>query len=72
MSERESLSAFRDSGYGTLFRNVAASIEESDPDAAQAVARAAVSVEQLAVEHSALRRYVSATRAGRRWIERNL
>ena len=43
MSERES-------GYGLLLRTVAASIEGSDPDAAQALLRASVDVEEFIVQ----------------------
>lgn len=38
-----------ESGYGILFRNVAASIEDSDPNAAQALYRAANDVEDMIV-----------------------
>jgi hypothetical protein len=67
-----SLFLSRDSGYGTLLRNVAASIETSDPDAAQALLRASVTVEELVVECALLRRYVSATKAGRAWLARQV
>jgi len=43
----ESLFDVRESGYGLLLRTVASTLEECDPDAAQALHRAAVDVEQM-------------------------
>jgi hypothetical protein len=80
MSGRGSLlpdaQTFRDSGYGTLLRNVAASIKQADPDAAQAVLRASVDVEETISELLRLRETVERVKAsevvelyGLRWAK---
>jgi hypothetical protein len=62
----------RESGYGLLLRTVAASLEESDPDAAQSLHRISPEVERFAAVTTAAEAFIRhaeglQTALGSRW-----